>query len=169
MKINVVIFSILLLLTSCGSQSSAIEMPTTAIMLDGEGPLNNLTPSPSENANKTSNPSPTSNPLDPDAEIEIEDQVGDGRSLNIDEVEFSLNHVWLVIRSKNGEIFHTELLSYGVKKVSLQLDKALQTGEYLVSLHSDNGDKVFDENLDLLIRGHENEMAREDFEYTRTN
>lgn len=159
----------LCVLVGCSAQSSAIEMPSEAIVLEGENPLRSATPSPSESLKPTSEPTEDVKPMrDPDAEVEIEDQSGDGTRLTIDEVEFSLNHVWLVIHSKSGELYHSELLSYGVKKASIQLMKTLITGEYIVSLHSDNGDKVFDASVDPVIRGEENELAREDFEYRRT-
>lgn len=87
----------------------------------------------------------------------------------IDEVEFSLNSVWLVIRSKQGKLFHFELLKYGAKKASIQLMTPLATGEYFVSLHSDDGDGEFDITKDRMIRGNEREMAREDFDYSRTS
>lgn len=89
-------------------------------------------------------------------------------TLMIDEVEFSLNSVWLVIRSKQGKLFHFELLTYGAKKASIQLMTPLTTGEYLVSLHSDDGDGKFIISKDRIIRGHEKELAKEDFDYTRT-
>lgn len=160
MKRVISIFFILSVLTSCATTSStSLDLPTAAIKLDG-----NVVSSPSPSMSDK----PLKPPSDPEAEIEIDDQSGDGTSLMIDEVEFSLNAVWLIIRSKQGELFHSELLTYGAKKASIQLMTPLKSGEYLVSLHTDDGDGKFDSTKDLLIRGHEKEMAQEDFDYTRT-
>lgn len=162
------IFSILLILilgTSCSSNtSSPLTLPSSALTLNGKS---SSLPSPSESMSEIPS-EPKKTPSDPEAEIDIDDQAGDGTSLMIDEVEFSLNSVWLVIRSKQGEIFHVELLKYGARKASIQLTTPLTSGEYLVSLHSDDGDGDFDISKDHMIRGHEREMAREDFDYTRT-
>lgn len=153
-------------LASCATTNSAsLTLPTAAITLNG-----NTVTSPSPSASASGDPSkPAKSLSDPEAEIEIDDQSGDGSSLMIDEVEFSLNSVWLVIRSKQGKLFHYELLTYGAKKASIQLMTPLTSGEYLVSLHSDDGNGKFDITKDRLIRGHEKEMAREDFDYTRTS
>lgn len=165
MKRLLSIFFILVCVASCSSNASApLALPTEAIVLTGTA---STTPSPSASMNEVPS-KPKKSPSDPEAEIEIDDQSGDGTSLMIDEVEFSLNSVWLVIRSKQGELFHAELLNYGAKKASIQLMTPLTSGEYLVSLHTDNGDGEFDISKDLMIRGHEREMAREDFDYTRT-
>ena len=142
-----------------------MTLPSSVLTLSGDS---SAIPTPSESMNESPSGSKKS-PTDPEAEVDIDDQAGDGTSLMIDEIEFSLNSVWLVIRSKQGELFHVELLTYGAKKASIQLMTPLKTGEYLVSLHSDDGDGDFDISKDQLIRGHEREMAREDFEYTRTN
>jgi hypothetical protein len=142
-----------------------MTLPSSVLTLRGDS---SASPIPSETMSESPS-GPKKSPSDPEAEVDIDDQAGDGTLLMIDEIEFSLNSVWLVIRSKQGEIFHFELLMYGAKKASIQLMTPLMTGEYLVSLHSDDGDGDFEISKDLLIRGHEREMAREDFEYTRTN
>ncbi|MGA0857151.1 MAG: hypothetical protein ACO3P3_03185 [Candidatus Nanopelagicales bacterium] len=163
------IFSILFVLifsASCSSNTSApMTLPSSVLTLSGE---QSASPIPSETMSESPS-GPKTSPSDPEAEIDIDDQAGDGTSLMIDEIEFSLNSVWLLIRSKQGEIFHVELVKYGARKASIRLTKPLASGEYLVSLHSDNGDGNFDITKDPIIRGHEREMAREDFEYTRTN
>lgn len=166
MKWIVSILFALLLLSSCSSNASTpLALPSAAIKLSGNP---SSSPSPSESMSEIP-PNPTKSPRDPDAEIDIDDQSGDGTRLMIDEVEFSLNSVWLVIRSKQGKLFHFELLKYGAKKASIQLMTPLATGEYFVSLHSDDGDGEFDITKDRMIRGNEREMAREDFDYSRTS
>jgi hypothetical protein len=159
----------LLLVASCSVNAAEPDgIPSEAISLDSNQNPNN--PSLSPTSNSTSSQSPTVNPLyDPSAEIEVEEQSGDGSRLMIDEIEFSLERVWLVIRSKSGELFHAELLSYGAKRASIRLQKPLITGEYLVSLHSDDGDDEFNEALEPILRGEERELAREDFEYRRNS
>jgi hypothetical protein len=160
----------LLVLSACSNaDSQPFNLPSHAITLDGNSAAPSAAPSDSMRIPPSPTPSSSSSSFkDPEAEVDIDDQAGDGTRLMIDEVEFSLDHVWLVVRSKSGELFHSELLKYGTKKASIQLDKPLITGEYIVSLHVDNGDGVFNFENDKMIIGHENEIAREDFEYSRT-
>lgn len=166
MKPIVSMLFVLLVVTGCSSNVSAqLSLPSAPITLK-ENPSSS--PSPSKSVSEIPS-EPTKSMSDPSAEIDIDDQSGDGMTLMIDEVEFSLNSVWLVIRSKQGELFHFELLTYGAKKASIQLMTPLTTGEYLVSLHSDDGDGKFNISKDRMIRGHEKEMAKEDFDYTRSS
>lgn len=169
MKAFVSILITLLVASGCSVNASEPDgVPSEAISLSASENQNN--PSSSPTSNPTTSKSPKAVALyDPSAEIEVEDQSGDGSRLKIDEIEFSLERVWLVVRSKSGELFHAELLSYGAKRASIQLQKPLVKGEYLVSLHSDNGDAEFNEALEPVIRGEERELVREDFEYRRTS
>jgi hypothetical protein len=157
-----------LMFASCSIHAAEPEgVPSEAISLVPNQNQNG--PSLLPTSNPTSSQSPKENSLhDPSAEIEVEEQSGDGSRLMIDEIEFSLERVWLVIRSKSGEIFHSELLTYGAKRASIRLQKPLMTGKYFVSLHSDDGDNEFNEAFEPIIRGEERELVREDFTYRRT-
>lgn len=168
-KIFISILAILSL-TSCSTQNSQLNVPNAPIVLDGEIKGESTTPTPSSSASLETEPPVKQKPVfDPSAEIEVDDQSGDGTLLEIDEVEFSLNQVWLIVRSKSGELFHSELLSYGIKKVNIQMNVPLVTGKYIASLHNDNGDRIFDSSVDLILREEEDELVREDFDFRKAN
>lgn len=103
-----------------------------------------------------------------DAELEIEDQSGDGSSVQIQEVETSLQTGLLVIFDKSGAYLGAAKVSSTVQPVSIELENPINSSQELIGqLFADNGNGVYD-SMDLeVIEAYEEEreIIYEDFEY----
>lgn len=103
-----------------------------------------------------------------DAELEIEDQRGDGTSVQIDEVKTSLQSGLVVIFDKSGRYLGAAKVSSTVQPVSIELENPISSSQELIGqLFADNGNGVYD-SMDLeVIEAYEDEreIIYEDFEY----
>ncbi len=103
-----------------------------------------------------------------DSEIEIEDQSGDGTSVQIAEIQTSLAAGLLVIFRESGEILGYSKVSPTAQPVTLDLSTRLSFDSELVArLYADNGNGVFD-SADLPVYERDDddlERVEEDFEY----
>ena len=119
-----------------------------------------------------SNPPATSEPEESEdssrdrwVEIDIDDQSGDGKTVVIESLEVS-RVSFLVIFDREGSVLAAAEVSPQSQPVSITLDKSLSfSQELLARLYKDDGDGVFDINLDMVLVDDENEIAEEDFEY----
>ena len=102
----------------------------------------------------------------PSAEIDIDDQRGDGRFIEIDEVEVGLGQSWLVIFNESGDIVASALVSPSVEPVSVLIISRLTNSQTLTAyLYLDDGDGVFDRFDDPLIRESPEKSLQEEFDY----
>lgn len=105
-------------------------------------------------------------PTDFEAEIEIEDQVGSGALIAVEEISVQRGNAFLVITDSDGEVIASELVTPRSQPVNVVLTKRLVASATLeASLHLDDGDGLFDPRLDLLIVGEEGDSVTEDFYY----
>ena len=120
--------------------------------------------------------SPTQSPVEPDqdfdyaidarAEIEIDDQTGDGRSVMIEEIRVGREGTFLVIYDGSGLVLGTTEVSPQSQPVTVELAVELETSQELqATLYLDNGDGVFDLNSDRPLLDYEGELIHEDFYY----
>lgn len=120
--------------------------------------------------------SPTQKPAEPDqdfdyavdarAEIEIDDQVGNGRSVMIEEIRVGREGTFLVIYDGSGLVLGTTEVSPQSQPVTVELAVELERSQELqATLYLDNGDGVFDLNTDLPLLDYEGELIHEDFYY----
>lgn len=99
------------------------------------------------------------------AEIDIDDQRGDGKSMVIESVEVSRAAI-LAIYDRGGKLLVSAQISPRSQPVSVKFDTPLtKSSELLAKLFLDNGDGVFDPSYDLPIYDDESELAEEDFNY----
>lgn len=104
--------------------------------------------------------------FDPRAELDIEDQVGDGRSVVIDSVRVTRDNVYLVILDERGAILGTKALLPGVQPVKMELQRSVDSSGYLFGLLViDNGDERIDPKTDIPLLDDDGEIVEEDFEY----
>jgi len=104
--------------------------------------------------------------FDPRAELDIEDQVGDGRSVVIDSVRVTRDNVYLVILDERGAILGTKALLPGVQPVKMDLQRSVDSSGYLFGLLViDNGDGRIDPKTDIPLLDDDGEIVEEDFEY----
>ena len=104
--------------------------------------------------------------LDRFAEIEIEDQSGDGSSVLIDEIQISAGNAFLVVYDSSGMVLGSTLVTPQSQPVRLRLDVPIATSQELeAALYLDDGDGKLSINDDIPIYDDERELVHEDFYY----
>lgn len=182
--------SAVLMVTGCSSSTEQLELPSTielgaasveqeAVSTeqagDQEGLADQGTTSSSDNSGESSvdnqDSSVSETNLDfvaDDAELEIEDQRGDGTTVQIDEVKTSLQSGLLVIFDRSGRYLGAAKVSSTVQPVSIELENPISSSQELIGqLFADNGNGVYDSKDLEVIEAYEDEreIIYEDFEY----
>ena len=104
--------------------------------------------------------------VDASAEIEIEDQRGDGRSVEIEEIRVGREGTFLVIYDGTGLVIASALVSPQSQPVNVELDVILESSQELqAALYLDDGDGEFSIASDLPLVDDEGEIVHEDFDY----
>jgi len=102
--------------------------------------------------------------------VDIEDQEGDGTSLAIDEIKVGRANAFLVIYDTSGLVIAETLVTPQSQPVTLLLEIPLTRSQDLqAALYLDDGDGVFELDLDLPLLGEEGKLVHEDFFYKVTN
>ena len=153
-----------------------------------------VSPSPSNSASGTSSPGPSaaatssgspasgedsdgedsdSTPsaavFDKNAEIEIEDQSGNGKTVVISEFEAGIDNLWLVISTESGTIVGATLTTSQSKPVTVSLQRPITKSQELVArLYLDDGDGVLELSQDAPVYEEPGDLIDEDFEYDLT-
>lgn len=165
-----------LLVTGCSTIAAPdFELPSISL---GESPIPSVSPSPDQTAQPdqskpTTSESPTAEPTrepervsDGFAELDMEDQAGDGLSVEIEEVRLSLGKGILVIFDNQGQVLGSSQVMVKTQPVAITLTSPIQRSQKLVAqLFLDNGNGSFDQDLDTPILDHDGDLARESFEY----
>lgn len=104
---------------------------------------------------------------DPAADLDVEDQAGDGTQVVVDSVATGRESALLVITSAEGEVLGVQSVSARSQPVSVQLLKPVtSTQELIASLYLDTGsDRFFDPQRDAPLVDEDGEPVREDFDY----
>lgn len=172
----------LLTLTSCtlGTDAPGIAPVESAIQLGSNAPTPSSTVAPSaapsssagedgsgeDGSSEDSDPTPASAVFDKEAEVEIEDQVGDGKTVVIGEFEVNIDNLWLVICTKDDRVLSALLTTTESKPVTVQLASPITSSQELVAyLFLDNGDGVFNPQIDSAVYEEPGELIDEDFKY----
>lgn len=141
-------------LAGCGG-TPAQEPPEGPIVL--RSAASSGTPSPS--ATPTTSSGVGAAPLAPDvrdhdADVDVRDQTGDGRTVVVEEVVVTVGpgHV-VVVDPSGGAVLGTAAVRAGTTRaLTVTLATPLpRSGEYLVLLHADDGDGRYDEARDGLV------------------
>lgn len=104
------------------------------------------------------------------AEIDIEDQTGNGSSISIDEIEISGGNSFLVIYDSTGLVLASALVTAQSQPVTIKLDYPLASSQELeAALYLDDGDGEFSLARDFPILDDEEELVHEDFYYRLTS
>ena len=150
-----------LTLTSCTSATvDEIELPTISL---GQGQQPTTTPSESPSENPSTPPKTVS---DAYAELEMEDQSGDGFSVEIDEVRLSVGTGLLVITDSQGQVLGSSKVTLNTQPVTVLLTTPIgQSQKTYAQIYLDDGDGEFDLNLDTPILDEDGDLARESFDY----
>lgn len=143
-------------LSGCSTDTNAMSTVDPAPIVIGD-------------SSRPSPPAPTEQVIpayDPRAELDIEDQAGDGRSVVIDSVRVTRDNVSLVILDERGAILGTKAILPGVQPVKIDLQRSVDSSGYLFGLLVlDNGDGRIDPGIDVPLHDDDGEIVEEDFEY----
>ena len=105
--------------------------------------------------------------VDRSAEIEIEDQIGNGELILIEEIRVGRANSFLVIYDSTGTVLSANLVSPQSQPVTVRLDRPLSKSAKLEAvLYLDDGDGEFNLDKDSPLVDAENEIVHEDFDYT---
>lgn len=104
------------------------------------------------------------------AELEIEDQTGDGTAVSIEEARQSLGNALLVVFDSTGKVLGTGFVRINAQPVSIGLEPPLlETQKLMAQLFLDNGNRSYDPGTDTPILDHDGDLVRETFDYILSN
>ena len=140
-------------LAACGSDTPAADtttvVPSEAIVL----------PEPTSSA-------PANPAADSVADLEVEDQYGNGRSVTVTSVILGRGQAWLAVSDLGGNVLGVKELSPRAQPVTVNLQPPVtMSQELLAALYLDDGDGSFDAKRDTLMVDEEGEPVSEDFDY----
>lgn len=102
--------------------------------------------------------------VDETAEIDVEDQRGDGTAVRVDEVRFAAGSALVGIYGAGLDLLGWAPVQSGVQPVTIQLTRAVGSSQELIAvLHLDDGDGVLGRGDSVLVE--EGEQVSEDFDY----
>ncbi len=143
-------------LTGCGSNLGASN--------DDDVPIIDLREN-VQTIEPTESSEPKDNSYDRFAEIDIDDQSGNGSFIVIESLRVS-RVSFLVIFDSTGSAIAVSEVSPQSQPVSIELDiKLSRSQELLAKLYVDDGDGIFNIDLDKPLFDDDNESAEEDFDY----
>lgn len=103
---------------------------------------------------------------DPVADLEIEDQSGDGSEVTVTSVSLGRESAILVITDLAGDILAVKKVSPRTQPVVVPLSQGVTSSQELVAtLYLDNGNGDFDPAADTPMVDEEGEPVSEDFDY----
>jgi hypothetical protein len=152
---------LLLSLTGCSVEQPATNLGFQSIELGSTGAA----------AEPTTQPNTTPEyVLDPGIEIEIEDQQGDGRSVQVEYARVGRGDAFLVISNEQGEILGHSPIDPHTQVLAVSFYKPLASSQVLnASLRWDDGDGVLNPEADAVMLEQRGEDAEEDFYYEVRN
>lgn len=167
------------LLSGCSGATNSPILEFASIQL-GENDVTTAEPDPTSAGSEpqpSSGESPSPKPTDSDdeaeyardryAEIDIEDQTGNGVSVLIDEIHISGGNSFLVIYDRTGLVLSSTLVTTQSQPVQILLDTPLSSSQELEAvLYLDNGDGRFSLAEDSPILDEDGDLVHEDFDYT---
>ncbi len=159
------LFLITTILTGCSTLPPENQLDFKVIELQGDR-------APRDSEDNTAVPEPESGSnvhfaVDRSAEIEIEDQIGTGEFVLIEEIRVGRANSFLVIYDSTGTVLAANLVSPQSQPVNVRLERPLTESAKLEAvLYLDDGDGEFNLEKDSPLIDDENEIVHEDFDYT---
>lgn len=178
-QISSIATALLLLLVSAGcSQPLQSDLPAVINLgqtgqTPSQAPSGSVEPEGSDSIDIEQDPklggsdggtSRTTEVFDYEAEIEIEDQSGDGKSIEIREISVSLQGLLLVIFDNQKVVAQVPVSPTSQPVTVLTEAPILSNGELIAFLFKDNGNGVFD-NQDLPVVEKPGDEVHEEFFY----
>lgn len=105
-----------------------------------------------------------------DADLDIDDQRGDGDFVVIESVDSPYAKSFVVITNTSGQVLGVGLSTPDRQIVSIPLNpKVTTTSKLIGTLYADDGDGEFSPESDELVFDDDNEIVSEDFDYVVLN
>lgn len=115
---------------------------------------------------EATDPLPTSPAADSIADLEVDDQMGNGTEVTVTSVVLGRGPAWLVITDLGGNVLGTKQVSPRTQPVTIPLQPPVTVSQELIAtLHLDNGDGIFNPEQDTPMVDEESETVSEDFDY----
>jgi hypothetical protein len=100
------------------------------------------------------------------AELEVEDQRGDGTGVRVSFARLSSGAGHVAITTRDGQLLGSAPVTQGAQPVTIPLSpRVTASGELLAVLHGDDGDGRFDATTDPVVVDDDGEREAEDFDY----
>jgi hypothetical protein len=100
------------------------------------------------------------------AELDVDDQAGRGRSVRVEDVLISNGTGHVVVFAANGRQLGSSKVSTTVRRLTISLDKPVpRTSELLAVLFSDDGDGRFEAAADPRIVDEDGDFTDDSFDY----
>jgi len=143
-----------LLLSACGSDAqpapaAAPDAPASSAAVPAPE-ASSASSSASSSPSASTSPTPTAGDTvaDDDAELDVEDQRGDGRSVAVEEVQLTSGSGFVAVYTRDGQLLGSAEVGRG-RTLTVELDEPIPaTGEYRAVLFADDGDGTFDAETD---------------------
>ena len=153
------------MLAGCSADSTQHQLDFAAVELSGAESSNNQNPDGSGTSSSPESEEPNF-AVDRSAEIDIEDQTGDGQLVQIEEIRVGRSNTFLVIYDSGGVVLASTLVSPQSQPVDVKLERTLTKSSQLEAvLYLDDGDGEFEIDQDSPLIDDEGELVHEGFEY----
>jgi hypothetical protein len=158
-----------LVLGGCsGPQQQAVEAPVTLGAASPTPVEPSIEPVPvneSPVADDDALPPGARTVVDESADLDVEDQVGDGRQVRLDRVRAGSAAGFVTVYDAGWILLGTTPVTPGVQPVTMILTQPVRSSQELVAvLHRDDGDGTFDSATDPVVLA-DAEPVAEDFDY----
>ena len=115
---------------------------------------------------EASSPTPTNPAADTIADLEVDDQLGDGTEVTVTSLVLGRGPAWLVVSDLGGNVLGVKKVSPRTQPVTVPLQPPVTVSQELIAtLHLDDGDGRFDPQRDTRMVDEEAETVSEDFDY----
>jgi hypothetical protein len=162
-------------LTACGDDDEAAQVASLGeVTVPAASAAPAATSGSSPTAGAPVSPStPTTAPgaaagtvVDALAELEVEDQRGDGAGVRVSFARLSSGAGHVAITTRDGQLLGSAPVTQGAQPVTIPLSpRVTASGELLAVLHGDDGDGRFDATTDPVVVDDDGEREAEDFDY----
>ena len=153
-------------LAGCSSVADVAPKGTDLAPIVVTFPSSGMTPSTSAGSVTGDESSPVTDLL---ADLDIDDQVGNGRSVVIEAVDTDLPAVHIVIETRDGLVLGSDMRTAGLQPVTLRLNEPVPEPMELVGrMLADDGDGILELGADRPVIDDEGEQVAEDFDYVFT-
>jgi hypothetical protein len=160
-------------LTACGDDDAPAEVGALTPIAVPSGSASAApsgaptTPAPAGSPSGAASAAPSAaTVVDDGAELEVEDQSGDGSGVRVESVRLSSGSGHVAVQTRDGQLLGSAPVTRGSQPVTIALDPPVTgSGELVAVLHADDGDGRFDPARDAVVVDDDGESEVEDFDY----